>query len=177
MTVEEVEAAIKAGIELATEAKRQGSTLIALGEMGIGNTTAASAIAAALTGSPAAQVTGKGTGLDAERRARKAEVIDTALRMHFPDRKERPDALDVLRRVGGLEIAGIAGMVLGAAAQRIAVVVDGFISTAGAAVALLMAPECTCSNVCGPSLGGARTPHFAGVHGLEADPAIGHAAW
>jgi nicotinate-nucleotide--dimethylbenzimidazole phosphoribosyltransferase len=109
--------------------------------MGIGNTTAASAIAAALTGSPAGQVTGRGTGLDAERCTRKTEVIEKALRMHFPNRKERPDALDVLRRVGGLEIAAIAGMVLGAAAQRIAVVVDGFISTAGAAVALLMAPQ------------------------------------
>jgi nicotinate-nucleotide--dimethylbenzimidazole phosphoribosyltransferase len=141
MTQEEVEAAIQVGIELAAEAKLQGCTLIAVGEMGIGNTTSASAIAAAVTGVPAAQVTGRGTGLDTERRAHKAEVIDKALLMHFPDRKVRPEALEVLRRVGGLEIAAIAGMVLGAAAQRIAVVIDGFISTAGAAVALLMAPQ------------------------------------
>ena len=132
----------KVGIELAEEAKQQGRTLIALGEMGIGNTTSASAIAAALTGLPAAQVTGRGTGLDAERCARKAEVIDKALQMHFPERPTvTPEALEVLRRVGGLEIAAIAGMVLGAAAQRIAVVIDGFICTAGAAIACSLAPD------------------------------------
>jgi len=142
MTEEELNAALKVGIELAGEAKQQGRTLIALGEMGIGNTTSASAIAAALMGLPAAQVTGRGTGLDAERCARKAEVIDRALQMHFPQRPDVvPDPLEVLRRVGGLEIAAIAGMVLGAAAQRIAVVIDGFICTAGAAVACALAPE------------------------------------
>jgi nicotinate-nucleotide--dimethylbenzimidazole phosphoribosyltransferase len=142
MTLEEVHAAMRVGIELAAEAKQQGRTLIALGEMGIGNTTSASAITAAFTGVPAARVTGKGTGLDAERCARKAQVIDHALKLHFP---ERPavisDAFEVLRRVGGLEVAAIAGMVLGAASQRIAVVIDGFICTAGAAVACAMAPH------------------------------------
>jgi nicotinate-nucleotide--dimethylbenzimidazole phosphoribosyltransferase len=142
MTEEEVQAAMKVGIELAEEAKRQGRTLIALGEMGIGNTTSASAIAAALSGLAASQVTGRGTGLDAERCARKAQVIDRALQMHFPQRPAViPEPLEVLRRVGGLEIAAIAGMVLGAAAQRIAVVVDGFICTAGAAIACALAPS------------------------------------
>ncbi len=142
MTAEELQAALTVGIELAEEAKQRGRTLIALGEMGIGNTTSASAIAAALTGLPAAQVTGRGTGLDAERCTRKAQVIDQALAMHFPERfTVAPDALEVLRRVGGLEIAAIAGMVLGAAAQRIAVVIDGFICTAGAAVACALAPN------------------------------------
>jgi nicotinate-nucleotide--dimethylbenzimidazole phosphoribosyltransferase len=142
MTEEEVQAAMKVGIELAEEAKRQGRTLIALGEMGIGNTTSASAIAAALSGLPASQVTGRGTGLDAERCARKAQVIDRALQMHFPQRPAvTPEPLEVLRRVGGLEIAAIAGMVLGAAAQRIAVVIDGFICTAGAAIACALAPN------------------------------------
>jgi nicotinate-nucleotide--dimethylbenzimidazole phosphoribosyltransferase len=142
MTPEEVHAAMKVGIALANDAKQQGRTLIALGEMGIGNTTSASAMAAALTGLPAAQVTGRGTGLDAERCARKVQVIEKALQMHFPERPDaRPDALEVLRRVGGLEIAAIAGMVLGAAAERIAVVIDGFICTAGAAVACALAPQ------------------------------------
>jgi nicotinate-nucleotide--dimethylbenzimidazole phosphoribosyltransferase len=146
MTEEEVCAAIKVGIALAAEAKLQGRTMIALGEMGIGNTTSASAIAAALAAVPASLVTGRGTGLDAERCVRKAQVIETALQMHFPNRMvTAPDALpepfEVLRRVGGLEIAAIAGMVLGAAAQRIAVVIDGFICTAGAAVACAMAPN------------------------------------
>jgi nicotinate-nucleotide--dimethylbenzimidazole phosphoribosyltransferase len=91
---------------------------------------------------PAAQLTGRGTGLDSERCARKAKVIDQALAMHFPERPAVvPDALEVLRRVGGLEIAAIAGMVLGAAARRIAVVIDGFICTAGAAVACALAPN------------------------------------
>jgi len=142
MTLEEVCAALKIGIELAEEAKQQGRTLIALGEMGIGNTTSASAIAAALTGVQASLVTGFGTGLDATRCARKAEVIDKALRMHFPERPDvAPDPLEILRRVGGLEVAAITGMVLGAAARRIAVVIDGFICTAGAAIACALAPN------------------------------------
>jgi nicotinate-nucleotide--dimethylbenzimidazole phosphoribosyltransferase len=142
MTLEEVHAAMRVGIELAEDAKQQGRSLIALGEMGIGNTTSASAIAAALTGVPASQVTGRGTGLDEERCTRKAQVIEKALQMHFPQRTAvAPEALEVLRRVGGLEIAAIAGMVLGAAARRIAVVIDGFICTAGAAVACALAPS------------------------------------
>lgn len=142
MTAEEMNAAIKAGIALAEEASQQGRTLIALGEMGIGNTSSASAIAAALTGVSAAQVTGRGTGLDAARCQRKAEVIDRALAMHFPDRASgSPDPLEILRRVGGLEIAAITGMVLGAAARRLAVVIDGFICTAGAAIACALAPD------------------------------------
>jgi nicotinate-nucleotide--dimethylbenzimidazole phosphoribosyltransferase len=142
MTLEEMHAAMKVGIALSEEAKQQGRSLIALGEMGIGNTTSASAIDAALTGVPALQVTGRGTGLDAERCTRKAEVIEKALQLHFPQRPAVvPEALEVLRRVGGLEIAAIAGMVLGAAARRIAVVIDGFICTAGAAIACALAPN------------------------------------
>jgi nicotinate-nucleotide--dimethylbenzimidazole phosphoribosyltransferase len=140
MSEEELHAALHVGIALADEAERQGRTLIALGEMGIGNTTSASAIAAMLGGVPAAQVTGRGTGLDAERCARKAEVIERALDLHFPQRAA-VEPLELLRRVGGLEIAAIAGMVLGAAANRIAVAIDGFICTAGAAIACELAPE------------------------------------
>ena len=142
MTEAELNAALQVGIDLANEAASQGRTLIALGEMGIGNTSAATAITAALTGKPVSQLTGKGTGLDAARCARKAEIIDQALRLHFGDFTiEKPDALEILRSVGGYEIAAITGAVLGAAANRIAVVVDGFICSAGAAIACALAPD------------------------------------
>ncbi len=142
MTAAELNAALQVGIDLATEAKAQGRSLIALGEMGIGNTSAATAITAALTGKPVPELTGRGTGLDDPRCARKAEIIDKALRFHFGDfTTSRPDPLEVLRSVGGLEIAAITGAVLGAAANRIAVVLDGFICSAGAAVACALAPD------------------------------------
>jgi len=142
MTAEEVNAALRAGIDLAGEARGQGCTLIAIGEMGIGNTSSATAIAAALTGIPAAQLTGRGTGLDDAGYALKSRVIAQALRLHFGDFQGAAlDPLEVLRRVGGLEIAAITGLVLGAAAQRIPIVIDGFICTAGAAVACAIAPK------------------------------------
>jgi nicotinate-nucleotide--dimethylbenzimidazole phosphoribosyltransferase len=142
MNEAELNAALQVGIDLAAEASAQGRTLIALGEMGIGNTSAATAITAALTGRPVAELTGSGTGLDHHRRVLKSQVIDQALRLHFGDfSATKPDALEVLACVGGLEIAAIAGMVLGAAAHRIAVVIDGFICTAGAAVACSIAPN------------------------------------
>jgi nicotinate-nucleotide--dimethylbenzimidazole phosphoribosyltransferase len=142
MSEEDVNAALVVGIDLACEAKRQGRSLIALGEMGIGNTSSATAIAAALIGLPVTKVTGRGTGLDEARCAMKARVIDQALRLHFGDfEKNIPDPVEILRRVGGLEIAAITGMVLGAVANRIAVVIDGFICTAGATVACAIAPD------------------------------------
>jgi nicotinate-nucleotide--dimethylbenzimidazole phosphoribosyltransferase len=142
MTEAELNAALQVGMDLAGEAAAQGRTLIALGEMGIGNTSAATAITAALTGKPVSELTGKGTGLDAARCARKAYIIDKALRLHFGDFVvSRPDPLEVLRCVGGFEIAAITGAVLGAAAKRIAVVIDGFICSAGAAVACALAPN------------------------------------
>jgi nicotinate-nucleotide--dimethylbenzimidazole phosphoribosyltransferase len=144
MSGAELNAALQVGIELAEEAAAQGRTLIALGEMGIGNTSAATAITAALTGKPVSELTGRGTGLDEARCARKAEIIDRALRRHFGDyiaARTKADPLEILRCVGGLEIAAITGAVLGAAAQRIAVVIDGFICSAGAAIACAVAPE------------------------------------
>ena len=134
MTVEEMDAALDVGLLLADEAHECGVQLVAVGEMGIGNTTSASAISAMLTGRDPAEVTGKGTGLDDAGRNRKLNLIRRALRKHFSD-GEKPDALEVLRRVGGLEIAAIAGFVLGAARRRLIIVCDGFISTAAAAVA------------------------------------------
>ena len=142
MTEEELRAALQIGIDLASEAYEQGRTLIALGEMGIGNTSAATAITAALTAKPVADLTGIGTGLDQRRRARKAEIIDRAVRLHFGDwTKTRPEPLEILRCLGGYEIAAICGAVLGATACRIAVVIDGFICTAAAAVACALAPN------------------------------------
>jgi nicotinate-nucleotide--dimethylbenzimidazole phosphoribosyltransferase len=109
--------------------------------MGIGNTSSATAITASLTGRAVSELTGRGTGLDQQRCVSKAHVIDRALHFHFGDfQATKPEALDVLSCVGGLEIAAIAGMVLGAASRRIAIVIDGFICTAGAAVACAIAP-------------------------------------
>jgi len=142
MSDAELNAALQVGIDLAAEASAQGRTLIALGEMGIGNTSAATAITAALTGRAVSELTGAGTGLDDQRRVTKSQIIDKALRRHFGDYSTtRSDALEVLGCVGGLEIAAITGMVLGAAAKRIAIVIDGFICTAGAAVACAIAPN------------------------------------
>lgn len=150
MTEIELNAALQVGIDLAAEASAHGRTLIAVGEMGIGNTSAATAITAALTGQPVSALTGRGTGLDQQRCLSKAQIIDKALRFHFGDfATTEPDALEALRCVGGLEIAAIAGMVLGAAAHRIAVVIDGFICTAGAAVACAIAPNVRCAVIAG----------------------------
>jgi len=133
-------AALKVGIESASEAARAGVTLIGLGDMGIGNTTAASAVTAALTGMLPAQVTGRGTGADDATFARKIKMVEQALAVNQP---EADDALDVLRKVGGLEIAGLCGLCLGAAAARIAIITDGFIATSGAALAVRLCPAVT----------------------------------
>ncbi|UFS72353.1 nicotinate-nucleotide--dimethylbenzimidazole phosphoribosyltransferase [Geomonas sp. RF6] len=137
MTTEEAVAAIEVGISLADEAKREGVAMLGTGEMGIGNTTPSSAIIAALSGCSVSEVTSRGTGINDAALKRKVEVIEEALALHRPNPE---DPLEVLAKVGGLEIAGIAGLVLGAAANRIPVVVDGFISTAGALIACEMHP-------------------------------------
>jgi nicotinate-nucleotide--dimethylbenzimidazole phosphoribosyltransferase len=137
MTREEALAAIICGIDLARENIAAGADVLATGEMGIGNTTPAAAIAAVFTGKPAAAVTGRGTGVDDAGYRRKVEVIDRALALHQPDPQ---DPLGVLAKLGGLEIAGLAGLILGAAANRRPVLVDGFIATAGALVAARLCP-------------------------------------
>jgi nicotinate-nucleotide--dimethylbenzimidazole phosphoribosyltransferase len=141
MTDAESARALEVGLMLAAEAKKKGQSLLAVGEMGIGNTTAASAIAAALTGTPAAQVTGKGTGLDTHAQRHKQQVVEKVIEKHFAGGGARPDPLDVLRCVGGLEIAAMTGMILGAARYGIAVIADGFISTAAAALAFTIEPR------------------------------------
>jgi nicotinate-nucleotide--dimethylbenzimidazole phosphoribosyltransferase len=140
MTEEELAAALQVGIELAGEAHRAGKNLIAVGEMGIGNTTSASAIAAMLTANSINAVTGSGTGLDESARKRKAAVIENALQLHFGEDRSAA-AMEVLRCVGGLEIAAMTGFYLACAAHGIALICDGFISTAAAAVAVAIAPD------------------------------------
>ncbi len=139
MTDEQLAQALQCGARLADDAAERAVTLLAFGEMGIGNTTAASAITCALTGGRAGEATGRGTGLDEAAHARKVEVVGAVLRRHFPG-ESTPVPIDVLRCVGGFEIAAIVGMVLGAARRRVAVVVDGFIATAAVAVAAAIAP-------------------------------------
>ncbi len=137
MSREEASLAIAIGINLALEAAREGVDALGTGEMGIGNTTPASAIAAALTGKPAEEVTGYGTGLGQEAWTRKVQVVKRALAVNQPDPH---DPLDLLAKVGGLEIAGLVGLIVGGAASRRPILVDGFIATAAAAVACALCP-------------------------------------
>ncbi|UCD35615.1 MAG: nicotinate-nucleotide--dimethylbenzimidazole phosphoribosyltransferase [Nitrospiraceae bacterium] len=138
MTRDEAEQCISVGIELAGEYAARGFHLFGTGEMGIGNTTPASAIVAVLTGKSVEEVTGRGTGIGDEALENKIQVIRDSISRNTPDPS---DPLDVLCKVGGAEIAGIAGLVLGAAQNRVPVVVDGFISTAGALIAYALEPK------------------------------------
>lgn len=138
MSREEAIQALEAGIGIATDQIRQGATLLATGEMGIGNTTPSSAILAVYSELPMEQIVGRGTGINDERLKLKRNAIEQALRINKPDKK---DAIDVLAKVGGLEIGGMAGCILAAAANRIPIIVDGFISTAAALIAYHIAPK------------------------------------
>jgi nicotinate-nucleotide--dimethylbenzimidazole phosphoribosyltransferase len=124
--------AIAVGLDLVTDLRRTGLDLIGVGEMGIGNTTAASALTAVLCGMPATAVTGRGTGIDDATHRRKVAAIERAIEVNAPDPK---DPLGVLAAVGGLEIAVLVGIVVGAASARVPVVLDGFITGAAALVA------------------------------------------
>jgi nicotinate-nucleotide--dimethylbenzimidazole phosphoribosyltransferase len=136
MTRDEAERSLLAGIEL-VEKYRDGLDLLGTGDMGIGNTTPSSAIVSVITGAGPEKVTGRGTGIDDRSLQNKVTIIKKAIAVNDPDPK---DAVDVLAKVGGFEIGGIAGLVLGAALYRIPVVVDGFISTAGALIAAELNP-------------------------------------
>jgi nicotinate-nucleotide--dimethylbenzimidazole phosphoribosyltransferase len=138
MSRAETYSALQNGIALAMRAEQEGRHLVGTGEMGIGNTTAASAITGALTGRPVAELTGRGAGLDDAGFQHKIKVIERSLDVNRPDPS---DGVDVLSKVGGLELAGLAGLTLGAAARRIPVVIDGFISTAAAAIAVVIQPR------------------------------------
>ncbi len=138
MTRQQAENALAAGIEIVTAEIEKGLDIVGTGDMGIGNTTPSAAIAAALTGESAAKIAGRGAGVDDEGLKRKIEAIERALAVNRPDPK---DGLDVLAKVGGFEIGGLAGVMLGAAAHRKPVMVDGFISTAAAMIAVAIAPK------------------------------------
>ncbi len=135
MTREQAVQSINHGINIARKCKEDGCSIIGLGEMGIGNTTPSSAITSIITNKPILDVTGKGTGITEESRRRKVEVISRSIDMNKPDRK---DAVDILAKVGGFEIGGLAGVVIGAVAEGLPVVVDGFITTAAALLAVKM---------------------------------------
>jgi nicotinate-nucleotide--dimethylbenzimidazole phosphoribosyltransferase len=137
MSQAEAEQAIITGIEIAEAECAKGLDLIGTGDMGIGNTTPSSAIIAAFTGIDVEKVTGRGTGLDEVGWQHKIAVIEQVLKLNQPD---PTDALDVLAKVGGFEIAGLVGVILGAAANHVPIVVDGFISTAAALVATELHP-------------------------------------
>jgi len=128
--------AVEAGIEVANDLA-DTVDVFGTGDMGIGNTTPSTAVVAAITGKPVAELAGRGTGLDDDGLAKKIQVIEQALDVNRPDGK---DGMDVLAKVGGFEIAGIAGLILGAAANRKPIIVDGFISTAGALIAHSLEP-------------------------------------
>lgn len=139
MTREEAIHALEVGVALAREAASEGIGLLGTGDMGIGNTTASAAITAVLTGQPVTVVTGRGTGVDDAGLTRKVAVIEQALQKHQPD---PTDPIDVLAKVGGFEIAGLAGLMLGGAACRRPVVLDGFITGAAALIATGLRPLC-----------------------------------
>jgi nicotinate-nucleotide--dimethylbenzimidazole phosphoribosyltransferase len=127
--------AISVGLEMADQARAQKADLVGTGDMGIGNTTPSSAILASIAGLPVSLVTHRGTGIDDATLMRKIQLIEEAIETNKPDPQ---DPLDVLAKVGGFEIAGIAGLIIGCAAYRIPVVVDGFISTAAAMIAVAL---------------------------------------
>ena len=137
MTRAQAEQAIRAGVDVVEAEIAKGLDIVGTGDMGIGNTTPSAAIAAALTGLEPAKIAGRGTGVDDDGLKRKIDAIERALAINKPDPQ---DGLDVLGKVGGFEIGGLAGVILGAAANRKAVMVDGFISTAAAMIAVVIAP-------------------------------------
>jgi len=138
MTREQAIQAIEAGAAVVEAELEKGLDILATGDMGIGNTTPSAAIAAALTGRSVEEITGRGTGVDDEGLQRKITAIQKALDVNQPNAE---DGLDILAKVGGFEIGGLAGAILAAAAHRVPVVIDGFISTAAAMIAVSLAPQ------------------------------------
>ncbi|NBD22374.1 nicotinate-nucleotide--dimethylbenzimidazole phosphoribosyltransferase [Paenibacillus glycinis] len=138
MSRADAEAAIQGGFDLVAGLAADGYRMFATGDMGIGNTTASAALCAVLGGLPADEAVGLGTGIDEARRRHKVDVVKRAIALNRPDAS---DPIDALAKVGGLEIAGLVGVILGAAANRCLVVVDGFISSAAALVATAIAPK------------------------------------
>lgn len=138
MTRSEAVKCINVGIELAREYKQKGYKMFCTGDMGIGNTTPSSAITSVMTGASVREATGRGTGISSEALEGKIKAIELAIDINKPD---PADPIGVLAKIGGAEIGGIAGLCLGAASERVPVIVDGFISTAGAMIACALAPD------------------------------------
>ena len=142
MSREQALTAIKTGVDLVAQRKADGYKILATGEMGIGNTTTSSAMAAAFLGLPVETVTGRGAGLSNAGLARKCAAIERALAVNEPDAN---DALDVLSKLGGFDIAGLVGLFIGGAVHRVPIVIDGFISALAAYTAARLCPACTCA--------------------------------
>ena len=142
MSREQALTAIKTGVDLVAQMKADGYKILATGEMGIGNTTTSSAMAAAFLGLPVETVTGRGAGLSNAGLARKCAAIERALAVNEPDAN---DALDVLSKLGGFDIAGLVGLFIGGAVHRVPIVIDGFISALAAYTAARLCPACTCA--------------------------------
>ncbi len=137
MTADEARASLDVGVAVANRLAESGARCLVTGEMGIGNTTPSAAIIAALTGIPASEVTGRGTGIDDAHLARKVAAVESGIRRLGPD----ADPFSVLAEVGGLEIGALAGFIVGGAARRLPVVVDGVIALAAALLAVALVPE------------------------------------
>ncbi|MFI5891251.1 nicotinate-nucleotide--dimethylbenzimidazole phosphoribosyltransferase [Actinoplanes sp. NPDC051513] len=146
LTRDEARAAVEAGIGVAEQLIGDGAKCLLTGDMGIANTTPAAALIAAFTGAGSAAVTGRGTGIDDQTYAHKTEIVAAALAKHVPD---PADPLGVLATVGGLEHAALAGFILGAAAHRVPVIVDGVIAASGALAAAAFAPDAIAAMVAG----------------------------
>ena len=138
MTVAQATQSLEVGIEIVTTEIKKGLDIVATGDMGIGNTTASSAICAIMTGKTAPEVTGRGTGLNDKQLQQKIMIIDEAIALNKP---EITKPLELLAKVGGFEIGGLAGVILGAASNRVPVVIDGFVSGAAALIAAGLCPQ------------------------------------
>lgn len=167
MTREEALTAIETGIDIVRNLKEQGVNLLGTGEMGIGNTTTSSAITSILTGQPIDVMVGRGAGLTGEGLKKKIDVVKQAIKVNKPD---RDDPVDVLAKVGGFDIAGLTGCFIGAAAFRIPVLIDGFISSAAALAAVSIKPEIR--NFILPSHGSAEPGSKAVMEYLEMEPIL-----
>ena len=167
MTRQEALQALMVGADVADEKIHGGYDIFATGELGIGNTTPSSAIVALLTDSSIEDVVGRGTGIDDAGLIKKRQAIEKAFAVNQPD---STDALDVLAKVGGLEIAAIAGSILQSAASRVPIVIDGFISTAGALIAAKLAPKSIAFMI--PSHGSVEIGHRRALAKLGLDPVL-----
>jgi nicotinate-nucleotide--dimethylbenzimidazole phosphoribosyltransferase len=139
MTREQAIESVLNGVQIVEEEIARGLDIVGTGDMGIGNTTSSAAIASVLTKKHPKEITGRGTGVDDEGLSRKISAIERALEVNKPNAN---DGLDILAKVGGFEIGGLAGVMLGAASHRKPVMIDGFISTAAAMIAVILAPQC-----------------------------------